>query len=70
MSDARNSNPHKPALIAMYVYRHEYAEQRGGAMDFWDSLSFPLQAICRELARRVVAAPDEFPNSTARDVET
>lgn len=38
MSD-RNIHPHAEARLAMAMWSHEYAhEQKGGSMDFWDSI--------------------------------
>ena len=52
--DRRNVNPTAEALIAMNIWSHEYAhEQRGGSMDFWDSLNESRKRICRELAERI-----------------
>lgn len=52
--DRRNLNPTAEAYIAMNLWSHEYAhEQRGGSMDFWDSLDESRKQRCRELAQRV-----------------
>lgn len=52
--DRRNLNPTAEAYIAMNLWSHEYAhEQRGGSMDFWDSLDERRKQRCIELAQRV-----------------
>lgn len=55
----RNLYPHKPALIAMLLWNHEYAAQRGGSMDFWDKLSESDKRICRDALKDIEAAPNE-----------
>ena len=55
----RNLNPHKPALIAMWIWGREYAAQRGGSMDFWDTLSDSQKETCRECVKRLAKAPEE-----------
>ena len=55
----RNLNPHKPAKAAMWLFGDKYARQRGGSMDFWDSLSQSEKMLCRELIRDVNDARDE-----------
>lgn len=51
--DRRNVNPTAEAYIAMNLWSHEYAhEQRGGSMDFWDSLDTNRKRRCIELAQR------------------
>jgi len=42
----RNINPHKEALLAIYVWGGRYSQQSGGCMDFWDSLSKHDKEIC------------------------
>ena len=40
MSDqTRNLNPHAAACVAMAIWGKRYAAQRGGSMNFWDSLT-------------------------------
>jgi hypothetical protein len=52
--DRRNINPTAEAYIAMSLWSHEYAhEQRGGSMDFWDSLDESRKQRCRDLAQRI-----------------
>lgn len=55
----RNLNPHKPAVIAMWLWGHEYSQQGGGSMDFWDKLSESRKRICRECLDRLQKAPEE-----------
>lgn len=42
----RNLNPTPEARVAMIVWGREYAAQRGGSMDFWDSLDDERKARC------------------------
>lgn len=55
----RNQEPHKPAVVAMWVYSAEYAAQNGGSMDFWDGLSESKRDVCRALLERIKTAKDE-----------
>lgn len=55
----RNLNPHKPAVIAMSMWGHEYSQQGGGSMDFWDKLTESRKQICREVLERLEKAPKE-----------
>ena len=55
----RNMNPHKPARVAMYLYGHAYAAQRGGSMDFWDGLPEGRKNVCRKLVAELADTPDE-----------
>ncbi len=57
----RNRNPHGAARIAMFKWGTEYAAQRGGSMDFWDSLTASRKLMCREVLRFVLSAPKEQP---------
>ncbi len=45
----RNLNPHKFAVAAMWLYGRQYADQRGGSMDFWDSLSISEKSNCQRM---------------------
>jgi hypothetical protein len=50
----RNLEPHAEAIAAMTIWSREYAhEQRGGSMDFWDSLSDSRKRICFELVEKI-----------------
>lgn len=55
----QNLNPHRPALAAMYVWSFRYAQQRGGSMDFWESLPAHEKDLCRRLVADVLAAREE-----------
>lgn len=58
--EARNLRPHKAARVAMILYNERYAfKQKGGSMDFWDSLTSGEQQTCRELVAQIEVAPDE-----------
>ena len=57
--ETRNLNPIMPARVAMIIWGKEYSEQRGGSMDFWDSLDdyrkrtcvFVVEALLDELEK-------------------
>lgn len=55
----RNINPHKAALIALCIWGYEYAQQGGGSMDFWDKLSESRKRQCRDVVKKLSAAPEE-----------
>jgi hypothetical protein len=57
----RNLNPHKPALVGMWLWSHEYSQQGGGSMDFWDKLSEDRKISCRDCVERLEKAPEERP---------
>lgn len=64
MSDAeqsrRNLAPHAEARLAMALWSHEYAhQQRGGSMDFWDSIGKSRQRICRDVLDGVIEAMEK-----------
>ncbi len=42
----RNLNPTPEATVARIIWGKEYAAQRGGTMDFWDTLSPDRQRRC------------------------
>lgn len=53
----RNLNPHAEARMAMVIWSDEYAfTQRGGSMDFWDSLSEGRKRQAKELVDEIAAA--------------
>lgn len=54
--DARNLKPHAEARLAMCLWSHEYAhEQRGGSMDFWDSIGPERQRRCKDIVSEILA---------------
>lgn len=55
--DRRNINPTAPAYVAMAIWGQRYSAQRGGSMDFWDSLTDGEKRTCTEIAEKVRAAP-------------
>jgi hypothetical protein len=57
----RNLNPHAEARLAMSLWSHEYAhEQRGGSMDFWDSLDDYRKRICVDVVNAVLDANEKI----------
>ncbi len=59
LRDARNLNPHKPAVAAMCIWGARYASQRGGSMDFWDTLSESEKDTARRVVARIENADEE-----------
>jgi len=55
----RNLNPHKPSIVAMWLWGSEYANQNGGCMDLWDTLPEGRKSLCREMVKRLAEAPEE-----------
>ena len=55
----RNQNPHKAARLGMFKWSASYARQRGGSMDFWDSLTENEKTLCREVVREIENSPEE-----------
>ena len=53
----RNLNPIAPARVAMCIWSDEYAAQRGGSMDFWDTLSEGRKRQATDEAERIRSAP-------------
>lgn len=53
----RNLNPTAPAYAAMALFGYRYSKQKGGSMDFWDSLSDYDKRTCTELAELIRKAP-------------
>jgi hypothetical protein len=56
----RNLNPHAEARLAMVLWSHEYAhEQRGGSMDFWDSLDDLRKRLCISVIDGILEAHEK-----------
>ena len=53
----RNLNPTAPAYVAMALFGKRYGAQRGGSMDFWDTLSQYEKRTCMQLAIQIREAP-------------
>ncbi|MET4184984.1 hypothetical protein ABIB94_007113 [Bradyrhizobium sp. JR7.2] len=63
--DQRNLKPHAEARLAMAMWSHEYAhEQRGGSMDFWDSIGRDRQRLCIGIVSDVLEALKENGRAT------
>ena len=58
---SRNLNAHAPARAACALWNKEYAAQRGGLMDFWDSLPNGRKHAARRVADQIRAAREETP---------
>lgn len=55
----RNLAPHAEARLAMAMWSREYAyEQRGGSMDFWDSLNPSRKRLCVDVVDAVFKAAE------------
>jgi hypothetical protein len=57
--DTRNANPIAPARVAMAIWGDRYSAQRGGSMDFWDTLNPGDKSLCIDIAERIKEAPME-----------
>jgi hypothetical protein len=55
----RNLNPHKAAVVAMWIFNVEYQQSRKGSMDFWDSLSKGKRNTARRCLETIEKAPEE-----------
>ena len=53
MDQRRNLNPTPEARVAMIIWGKEYSEQRGGSMDFWDSLDEGRKRRCKAAVQAV-----------------
>lgn len=51
----RNLNPTPAARLAMVIWGQEYSQQRGGAMEFWDSLSEDRRKRCNHAVIEITA---------------
>ena len=49
----RNLNPHAAARVAMLIWGSVYADQKGGSMDFWDTLSSAQKRQCKAEAKKI-----------------
>lgn len=57
----RNLNPTPAAVFAMYHWHDRYAyEQKGGTMDFWDSLTREEKAFCNRAVLDIKARFKRF----------
>lgn len=50
---SRNLNPIPEAVLAIALWGAHYAAQRGGCMDFWDSLKEGDRMLCHRLVERI-----------------
>ena len=54
-----NLDPHKPARVAMILFNERYAQQCGGSMDFWESLTDSQRDLCRNLVAQIECSREE-----------
>lgn len=66
----RNLRPHAEARLAMAIWSYEYASphQRGGSMDFWDSLDPARQRLCKDTVDGILAAIKENGRAALRSI--
>jgi len=64
---ARNLDPHASARAAMWLFGERYAAQRGGSLDFWDTLGAPEKRMARDCAKEIREARPE-PNEYWRQI--
>jgi hypothetical protein len=55
----RDQNPHKAAVVAMWLYGARYAKQALGSMGFWDSLTESEREMCRNMVDAIEKARPE-----------
>jgi len=67
----RNLNPHAEAIYAMSKWSEDYAfKQRGGSMDFWDSLPDWKKKIARDAVDRIrKAKTEEWSEPLVKDIQ-
>ena len=56
ISGAPLAQPTPKAVLAMYIWGHEYSRQIGGSMDFWDLLDASRKRVCRDGVKRILQA--------------
>jgi len=52
----RDLNPTPAARVAMLVWGDAYSKQRGGSMQFWDSLPNDKKRLCEMVANNLVGS--------------
>ncbi len=52
-----NFNPHKEAVIAMWIFGEEYADLGLGSMDYYNGLSDYNKKLCSRMLEDVEEAP-------------
>lgn len=56
----RNQNPHRPAIVAAWIYGDRVAGLNvSGVMDLWALLGDAERNVCRDLVERIGSAPIE-----------
>jgi hypothetical protein len=55
----RDLNPHKAAVVAMWLHGARYAKQGLGSMGFWSSLTESEKEICRDMVDAIEKARPE-----------
>jgi hypothetical protein len=50
--------PHKQAVTAMFIYHEQYAAQRSGCIEFWESLSKSEKRVCQDLINLIESRPE------------
>jgi hypothetical protein len=58
-AERRNLHPHAEARLAMSIWCDEYAQQRLGCMDWYDSLPGNLKRKCRMALDAITGLPRE-----------
>ena len=54
-----NFNPHKEAVIAMWLWGKEYSELGLGSMDYYNGLSAGDKNTCKRMLKNIEEAPDK-----------
>jgi len=58
-SQEHNLNPHKEAVIAMWLFGKEYSELGLGSMDYYNGLSARDKRMCKRMLDDIEEAPDK-----------
>lgn len=52
-----NFNPHKEAVIAMWLFGRVYSEKGLGSMDFYNQLTDSEKRLCKRMLDNIEEAP-------------
>jgi len=55
----RNLHPTPEAIVAYIIWGEEYSKQKGGSMDFWDSLSQDRKNRCILVVKKINSNGDK-----------
>ena len=58
-SQKHNLNPHKEAVIAMWLFGKEYADLGLGSMDYYNGLTASDKKLCKRMLKDIDEARDK-----------